>query len=118
MYDLDATIVEDTIKSAWIREPLGILGETFEVIPETVGQYTGIKDKNDIEIYEGDIIETFFADDPVSHIVIRFMDCMFGFSSVDKKYTYFSQLKKYEIKEYNFRIVGNIHDNPELIDKL
>lgn len=99
-------------------DDIKLIAALTEVHPETVGQFTGLKDINDIEIYEGDITQTFFADDPVSNIVIRFRDCMFGFSSVDKKYTYFSQLNKYEIKEYNFRIIGNIHDNPELIDKL
>lgn len=34
-----------------------------EVIPETVGQYTGIKDDQDVRIFEGDIVEVRYDDD-------------------------------------------------------
>lgn len=34
-----------------------------EVVPETVGQYTGIEDDNDVRIFEGDIVEVSYDDD-------------------------------------------------------
>lgn len=69
-------------------------------------QYTGLKDKNGREIYEGDIM---FCVDDAQYYKIVFLDGMFLLEVSKKDYS--------PIKEYVFdsQVVGNIHQNPELI---
>lgn len=78
----------------------------YEVDPDTVGQYTGLKDKNGKEIYEGDIIEVDWLGEP--SIVKWYKD---GFMA----YPYRSI--GYHLCEVvaDCKVIGNIHDNPELI---
>lgn len=107
-------ILEDCWQETNIDENDVWLFEESEVMPETVGQYTGIKDKNDKMIFEGDIIKWTnkqgyhtFNKNEVS-IIAWFADGQylgFGFDK-DKPLT----LKKSQELE----IIGNIHDNPEL----
>lgn len=93
-----------------VPDPDGIW-EPIEVDPFTIGQYTGLTDKNGKEIFEGDIISVPGSKKPgLPGIVI--------FHQLDAKYILFRQRYSYlnliNVNEWGY-VIGNIHDNPELL---
>ena len=89
-----------------------------EVIPETVGQFTGLTDKNGVKIFEGDIVRygtnTNRADNKEIHEVVFETRGGSGYFGI----------RISEIETWNFclevpaklmEVIGNIHDNPELL---
>lgn len=90
------------------------LGRYGKVEPETVGQYTGLKDKNGNKIFEGDIVK------------ITEDGCMNGFMGIveyninafelknTNDYEVYEGLQFYE--EEQLEVIGNIYDNPELLE--
>lgn len=86
-----------------------------QVIPETVGQYIGVCDTNGNKIFEGDVLQE--AGIPIQ-LLISYTDSSFCYSSL------LSPKYKVPINDHRFgldcsylEIVGNIHDNPELLAK-
>ncbi len=90
------------------------------IIPETVGQFTGLRDKNGVKIYEGDILkikETPFQIGGL-HQVIFYEDRYLTYSIL---YNDIDQANKhpllYQIEYADAHVIGNIYDNPELLNK-
>ena len=77
----------------------------YEVDPETVGQYTGLTDKNGKRIFEGDIVD-YISSDVIGNPKT-------GTSIVEDMTDYDTMI--YLNHSDELQIIGNIHDNPELL---
>lgn len=86
--------------------------EKYPVYADTVGQYTGLTDKNGKKIFEGDIVK---YGDTVHKVVFeqRNGTAYFGlvYSTLETlSFGYYQDLKQIEV-------IGNIYDNPKLLGK-
>ena len=94
-----------------------------EVISETVGQYTGLTDKNGKKIFEGDIVHAVYSDGYIGvpdtdygNLIVGFDDTYYGGARYSMKtigdtgYRIFSAGLRNGVA-----VIGNTHDNPELL---
>ena len=78
----------------------------YDVDPVTVGQYTGLKDKNGVEIYEGDIVQNELGE----VFLVEYVRFGYVLKQTGEPWCKFP----YEYDEYE--VIGNIYDNPDLLE--
>ena len=97
---------------------------SIRVDPSTVGQYTGLKDKNGNKIFEGDIIRSYDSlHNEVKHYV-HYIDSEGSFcvtfinnDTIDYMVNYHvGNIYQHWIDEFEKELIGNIYDNPEIMN--
>ena len=86
--------------------------DCYEVEPETIGQYIGLKDNNKKDIYEGDIVNVDCSgisgamNDGIYVVSYAVPDCAFCLVQLDGKFAInFNEC-------YDYEVIGNIYENP------
>ena len=100
----------------------------FDVIPETVGQYTGLTDKKGARIFEGDILKMSFGKDTLyatvnfgeynqpDKILRSHLGFYFDFVNTDNCESFRKDVGYWTGRTFlEIEVIGNIHDNPELL---
>ena len=88
------------------------IGKAIKVFPETVGQFTGMTDKNGTKIFEGDIVRHI---DTTRHVVeVVNSEVYFDTEMLEFGLRYSNELFHCQVNN-EFEVIGNIHDNKELL---
>ena len=118
-------IYGDLIHEEWIGgKPIMIKHKktAHSVLEDTIGQYTGLHDKNGKEIYEGDIVKKLIWNElkfeaegdgqEYCYAKVMYIEELAGFYLVNRDNKILWEVSE---DKYNIEVTGNIYDNPELL---
>lgn len=113
-------IYYDTSDTTLENEDDTIIVLAEEVDPDTVGQYTGLKDRNGKDVWEGDIVKTPLLD-PIFGDVLSdaFDNVAISFHNGSFVVAYYNGRHKIYLQDLydKIEVIGNIHDNPKLLEE-
>lgn len=98
--------------------------EYFKVDSKTVCRYTGLTDKNGVKIFEGDIVKEYKTKDKVKGVV-KFGEYQSGINKYADDLGFYVEwtTENFLIQELGYwcrknmlEVIGNVHDNPELLE--
>lgn len=111
-------IVDNNYVDYWHDDQTFVCEEECEVLPETVGQYTGLLDKDGKKVFEGDIVKVYDNFDCVGETLyvgkVQWDDTFLNWELKTGENIVWS-LKNLPSVLY-YEVIGNVHDNPELLE--
>ncbi|MDU2111935.1 MAG: YopX family protein [Clostridiales bacterium] len=108
-YGLHQVIFEDGSSNTYLTAGIRKL---ITVYRESAGEYTGCKDTNGKEIYEGDIVETTRTLNHIVGKVVMIKGCWY---IQDGKDSYYRLIPRFGVVEN--RVIGNVYENKSLLEE-
>lgn len=93
-------------------------GNRVEVIPETVGEFIGLTDKNGVEIYTGDYLrcKQYIGGNLVDYrYELGYVEFVYGAFGLHRKQGFYRPFKDW-LEDYELEIIGSIYDNSSLLE--
>ena len=114
-WDIQTESMRDVLVIDWVNELIDLSGGIIERRPHEVilMQYTGLKDKNGVEICEGDIVETVYNGEVFAGVVVYDLSEV-DFKVTDGKEKYGRNFQYLAGNDEN-EVIGNRYENPGLL---